>query len=331
MKKNNSQKQSQRIPTTNETPEKTENRSTQKECNECGNKVVKKETGEMVCNECGLVVSEDYIDRGPDWRNFSGENENKRHVGSPLTVQRHDRGLTTTIGNDSVDQKGNTIPNKKKSQIRELRKWNKRISAEGREQSLRSGLGEIDRIGSALGLPGTIKETASMIYRQAHKRDLLVGRSIEAIAAGSIYIATRKCGSPRTPEEIYPLTQMQSSLNKREQKKEFNRTQQYLINELNISVSPTDPQEHINRFVSRLDFEKKTELVNKTKKFLSNLDGTDLPGTAPSSITAAGIYAASLTFSKEEKITQEEVGEAAGVSVVTIRTYYRDIINANKK
>ena len=40
-------------------------------CPECGGNVTAdSEHGETVCTECGLVVEEDEIDRGPEWRAF---------------------------------------------------------------------------------------------------------------------------------------------------------------------------------------------------------------------------------------------------------------------
>jgi len=40
------------------------------------------EHGETVCSECGLVVEQDSVDRGPEWRAFdSSERDSKSRVG----------------------------------------------------------------------------------------------------------------------------------------------------------------------------------------------------------------------------------------------------------
>jgi transcription initiation factor TFIIB len=44
------------------------------------------------------VVSEDRIDRGPEWRSFADDDTNPERTGAPLTRSRHDRGLSTEIG-----------------------------------------------------------------------------------------------------------------------------------------------------------------------------------------------------------------------------------------
>ena len=57
--------------------EETQKTSTDREvleCPECGGKLITdEERGETVCSECGLVVEEDEIDHGPEWRAFEPE------------------------------------------------------------------------------------------------------------------------------------------------------------------------------------------------------------------------------------------------------------------
>ncbi|MEE6209138.1 TFIIB-type zinc ribbon-containing protein, partial [Salarchaeum sp. III] len=61
------------------------------QCPECGgNLAVDEERGETVCTECGLVVEEDEIDRGPEWRAFdSAEKDKKSRGGAPPTNKKH--------------------------------------------------------------------------------------------------------------------------------------------------------------------------------------------------------------------------------------------------
>ncbi|MFW5940064.1 MAG: TFIIB-type zinc ribbon-containing protein, partial [Halolamina sp.] len=69
-------------------------------CPECGSDevVTDDDQGELVCDDCGLVLDERQIDRGPEWRAFNhSERQSKSRVGAPITETMHDRGLTTTI------------------------------------------------------------------------------------------------------------------------------------------------------------------------------------------------------------------------------------------
>lgn len=113
-------------------------------CPECGGELVKKEN-ELVCEDCGLVLGEDYIDQGPEWRVFDkGE---KARTGPPSTVKRHDRGLTTEIG--YRDRYGKELEPEKKKLFSRLRRWHSQSkTSTGKEKSLSEGLQEINRMAS---------------------------------------------------------------------------------------------------------------------------------------------------------------------------------------
>lgn len=53
-------------------------------CSECesDNIVADANQGELICNDCGLVLDERQIDRGPEWRAFNhSERQSKSRVG----------------------------------------------------------------------------------------------------------------------------------------------------------------------------------------------------------------------------------------------------------
>jgi len=56
-------------------------------CTECGSNIFFDENrGMEVCEECGLIHSEKYIDRGPEWRAFDADQKKKRtRTGAPMT------------------------------------------------------------------------------------------------------------------------------------------------------------------------------------------------------------------------------------------------------
>ncbi|MEF8842059.1 MAG: TFIIB-type zinc ribbon-containing protein, partial [Haloarculaceae archaeon] len=51
-------------------------------CPECeSTNLVQSGEGELVCDECGLILEEENIDRGPEWRAFNHtERQNKSRV-----------------------------------------------------------------------------------------------------------------------------------------------------------------------------------------------------------------------------------------------------------
>ncbi|RLM48887.1 transcription initiation factor IIB family protein, partial [Halorubrum sp. Atlit-28R] len=64
-------------------------------CPECSGQV-RTNSVETVCEDCGLVIDEQRIDHGPEWRTH--DQDQRKRTGAPLTAARHDRGLSTEIG-----------------------------------------------------------------------------------------------------------------------------------------------------------------------------------------------------------------------------------------
>ncbi|PSP98881.1 transcription initiation factor IIB 2 [Halobacteriales archaeon QS_4_70_19] len=289
-------------------------------CPECGGRLeTDSEHGEVVCGDCGLVVEEDSIDRGPEWRAFdANERDNKSRVGAPTTNMMHDKGLSTNIGWQDKDAYGNSLSSRQRQKMQRLRTWNERFrTRDSKERNLKQALGEIDRMASALGLPDNVRETASVIYRRALAEDLLPGRSIEGVATASVYAAARQAGVPRSLDEI--------SVVSRVDRMELTRTYRYIVRELNLEIAPADPESYIPRFASDLDLSDEVE--RRARELVD--DGREaglLSGKSPVGLAAAAVYAAALLCN--EKVTQSEVSEVASISEVTIRNRYKELLEA---
>jgi len=160
------------------------------QCPECGGHVTTNSV-ETVCEDCGLVLESQPIDHGPEWREFGDDETDPKRTGAPLTPARHDRGLSTEIGR-KTDGNGNGLSGSKRCQLGRLRREHNRGRWRSKaERNLVHGLTEARRIASALGLPESIRDQACALYRSASSEDLLRGRSIETIAAASVYAACR--------------------------------------------------------------------------------------------------------------------------------------------
>src|SRR5437870_6102423 len=89
-------------------------------CPECnsGHLSFDYERGELICEECGLVLTDQMIDQGPEWRAFDVEQGEKRaRTGAPMTYTIHDKGLSTTIGWKNKDTYGKSIPTRNRAQL----------------------------------------------------------------------------------------------------------------------------------------------------------------------------------------------------------------------
>ncbi|PSP39913.1 transcription initiation factor IIB 3 [Halobacteriales archaeon SW_8_65_20] len=305
---------------TRETGESEETTTVEDACPECETaSLVTTGDSELVCEGCGLVIEESNIDRGPEWRAFNhSERQSKSRVGAPTTQTMHDKGLTTQIDWKNQDAYGRSISSEKRSQMHRLRKWQERIrTKDAGERNLQFALSEIDRMSSALGVPRSVREVASVIYRRALDDDLIRGRSIEGVSTATLYAACRKEGIPRSLEEISEVSRVE--------RKEIGRTYRYLSQELGLEMEPVDPKRYVPRFCSALDAgdevrEKAKEIIDTTAE-----QGL-LSGKSPTGYAAAAIYAASLLCN--EKKTQREVANVAQVTEVTIRNRYQEQIEA---
>ncbi|GAA0721482.1 transcription initiation factor TFIIB [Halorubrum trapanicum] len=300
----------------------TESESEEEElrCPECGGQLATDtEHGETVCVDCGLVVEEDEIDRGPEWRAFdSKEKDSKSRVGAPTTNMMHDKGLSTNIGWQDKDAYGKSLSSRQREKMQRLRTWNERFrTRDSKERNLKQALGEIDRMASALGLPDNVRETASVIYRRALDEDLLPGRSIEGVSTSSLYAAARQAGTPRSLDEIAAVSRVE--------KDEIARTYRYVVRELKLEIQPADPESYVPRFASDLGLSDEAERRARSLLDTAKEQGIH-SGKSPVGLAAAAVYAASLLVN--EKVTQSEVSEVANISEVTIRNRYHELLEA---
>jgi transcription initiation factor TFIIB len=290
-------------------------------CPECGsNKLIEDyDMGEIVCGDCGLVVRENVIDKGPEWRAFTQEEkESRSRVGTPTSLTVHDKGLSTVIDRINRDAFGRQLPASTRIQMLRLRKWQIRSRVHSSiDRNLAQAMAELDRLTDKVRLPPTVKERAALIYRRALDKGLVRGRSISAIAAASIYAACRSSQTPRTLKEV-----SRASLVK---KKDVSRCYRLLLRELDMHMPTYDPIRCISKIASKVDIQVKTQqramdvLREAGKKRM-------IAGKDPMGMAAAALYIACVQ--ENEKKTQKQIAESAGVTEVTVRNRYKDLKEA---
>ena len=258
-------------------------------------------------------MKQDIVDTGQEWRAFDSEQMSRRaRGGAPLTFTKHDKGLTTEIGKGLGELY--KVPAKKRAQYYRLTKWHKRL-IKSKDRNLSFALSELQRVISFLNLPRPVHERIARYYEQAVNKGLVRGRSIESVVAAITYAVSREFESPRTLEEISEASGVE--------KREIGRTYRYISRELGIRILPANPVNYVPRFCSLLGLSDKVqakaiEILRKAKKF----DITS--GKGPTGVSAAAIYVACVLGG--EKRTQREVADIVGVTEVTIRNRYKELI-----
>jgi len=288
-------------------------------CPECedNNLISDQSRGEIVCNSCGLVLKQRIIDSGPEWRAFTSEEASKKvRTGAPTTLTLHDKGLSTLIDRRNKDAFGKTISPKMKAEIYRLRKWNVRTRTnKSIDRNLSYAMNELDRFASQLNLSKELKESGAHIYRKMVLKNLIRGRSIEAMLIASIYAACRINCVPKTIEDFLEFATVD--------KKKVSRCYRLILSELKINMKVSSPINFIPRFCAELNLSGSTQ--NRAAEILELANKFRLTvGKAPTGLAGAALYVAAMQ--KGERRTQKEISLTAGVTEATIRNRYKELM-----
>ena len=138
-------------------------------CDECNSTIIVQdlESGELICKNCGYVISTIMMDPSPEWKAFNyNQGDTGSRVGAPAKLSIHDMGLSTTMGWQNKDHTGRNLSPEERDKIYRLRKWDKRSKKSGSsDRNLAYALSSITMICSKLNLPKNIVETSSLLYR----------------------------------------------------------------------------------------------------------------------------------------------------------------------
>lgn len=277
-------------------------------CPECES-TVERDGHETVCARCGLVVGEDAIDRGPEWRSFEDDDTERARTGAPLTRSRHDRGLSTEIGRST------RVKGRKRRQLARLRREHTRAQVSSkRERNQIYAFTEIRRIVSSLDLSDAIRDRACVLFESAQKEDLLRGRSLEGFAAATVYATCRTEQVARTVDELCTVAKADEA--------ELRAAYDALNRDLGLPTGPIDPREYVPRFATELDVpttvrKRAEELVDEARS--QNL----VAGRNPAGVAAACLYTAAQE--RNTGLTQAEAAAVADVTPVTLRGTYTDL------
>ena len=232
----------------------------------------------------------------------SQEKSQREHIGAPISSLLPSMGLTTVINKKDISD----------PDLKRAVKWNTRITWEKR--NLLIATTELKRISSNLNLPSFIKLEAIKLYKEAFKKKLLRGRSINSMIAACIYLAIRLKKVPRTLQEIIEESA--------ENEKDVRRCYRVLIRELNIKSPNTDPSALIPALIADLQLNHEiegiaTKIVNT---FSSNFSTS---GKDPKGIVAGALYLACRI--KGLELTQKQIAEVVGITEVTLRSRFKEL------
>ena len=148
------------------------------------------------------------------------------------------------------------------------------------------------------------------INRSTQNEDLLRGRSIEAIAAASVYGACRCNGRSRLVDDVSEMARVAES--------RVTNAYKTLNEELGLPAESVSPSMFVPRLAS--DLECPDEIRQRARTLAKQAEERGVTtGVHPAGFAAACLYKAG----REEGrwLTQSEVAEAANISTTTIRNH----------
>ena len=292
-------------------------------CSTCNNdqtSVTDLESGEIICRNCGMVMLDNIQETRPEWRSFTTSddaNNTRSRTGMPTSLARHDKGLATMIGRANKDASGQVLDAAMRTTMERLRTWDFRTQAHtSTDRNLRQAFSELDRLKDKLGLPDSVIEKTAYIYRKVQERGLVRGRSISAILAAVIYIACREMGFPRILKDITAISNIKHRY--------VAQAYRLLIIELDLKIPLLDPIKCIIRIANNAKISEKTrrQAINIMHDIIKKEISA---GKDPMGLAAAVVYLSCLKT--DEKKIQRYIADAAGVTEVTLRNRYKNIIS----
>jgi transcription initiation factor TFIIB len=274
------------------------------------------DSGEIICSNCGQVISEKALETQAEWRAFTTDEVNDRsRTGMPTSLARHDKGLATIIGRANKDASGQVLDAAMRTTMERLRTWDFRTQAyTPTDRNLRQAFEHLDKLKDKLGLSDAIIEKTAYIYRKAQVSGMVRGRTINSVLAASLYITCREMGISRTLKDITAVSNIK--------RKELAKMYRLMVFELDVKIPIVDPLKCIAKISNKLNLSEKTKrqainiMNDVTKKEIS-------AGKDPMGIAATVLYLSCLKTG--ENRNQIDIANAAGVTEVTIRNRFKDL------
>ncbi|MFL6396817.1 MAG: transcription initiation factor IIB family protein, partial [Nitrososphaeraceae archaeon] len=213
------------------------------------------ESGEIICSNCGMVISDKVEDTSHLERHvFTGGriDETRARTGAPTSLASHDMGLATIMGKGDRDATGTKIDPSISSTMQRLRTWDFRLKLNTpSDRSLKEAFQLLDTLKDKLGLSDAVVENTAYLYRKAQQRKFLRGRTIPSVICAATYIACRDLGISKTMKDIAAASNVK--------RKNIARIYRQLVLELDYKVPNIDPLKCVTKVANNANLTEKTK------------------------------------------------------------------------
>jgi len=288
-------------------------------CYHCGssNINIDVERGEAICRNCGTVVQEHIVDMGPEWRAYTQEeaNTNARAHLIKLTLPGHGLGnsvIGTSLGGTSLQQR-----------LRLIARFGRSLN-QHTERKIGELLEILKPLRYRLSLPDNVVDNAIFLYRRLNKDDVR-GIRTRDLAIALLFYSCRNMGIVCTLKDIKAAANVERS-------RGVSRALSIIRRALGNSSTIQRSQEELGRFLQRIMSKLR---LNDDVRFQVTKLSMDIitagkrcgltNGRTFYALVASAVYIAVTLLNVKKR--QREIAEAAGVTDVTIRNRYKEILD----
>lgn len=277
----------------------------ERSCPECDGRIIE-QNGESQCENCGLIVGVDRIDRGAYWT--EGSATSAKHSGPGESSIRDDGGLGGVFDpQDSEDTRG-------MERLRELDAPNKNNKT-GAEQNRIHGLITIQKIGQVAEIGIDVIEQAGRLFETVQSKGAAGSRDIELVAVTCLYASLRQNKIIRPAQHLATHTDFTET--------DVRQTLLLIQKQSKISIPPLSPVDLVPFIASELDLNEVRPLAEELVTYAE--EERDIGGCRPSGVAGGAVYTAARWRDDIEPPSQKAVADTAGVASRTIWSRYEEL------
>ena len=277
------------------------------------------ERGVRVCTLNGQIIEDVVIDERVDYRAYDEEERRRRaRVGGPLSPAKQHMGVTVGYAIPATGKPRGLSRTRRLEAIRRALAYGTTLTSV--EKNINQALRKLDDLAQALDVPQHVKEEAARIYREAAQKGLTRGRSIESVVAAALYAACRRLQIACSIQRIAETLGFREGTDPR---REIARCYRLLVRDLGLSIPVINPENFVSQITSELGLPDSVAAEAVKIVRLAKEAGITA-GKDPSGVAAAAVYIAAIKQGFRK--TQKDVASKAGVTEVTVRNRYKEIV-----
>lgn len=289
-------------------------------CVKCTTLMIYTEEGFPACPDCGYM-NKYTLDYSPEWRYFAADqksnNPDTTRCGNPIDPLLEESSYACKI----------FCANSASAEMKNLRKWSKWQSMPHKEKMLHEEFQLISTYATNAGIAKIFIDDAKVYYKDLYEQKTFRGMKRDAMRAACIWIACRKNGCPRTPNEIaeiFHIDKNNASLGC-SSAEELLKSHERNMEKRDKSILCTlTPSLFIERFSSKLELTSEQKLLSKFIAFQVEKKHL-IPENRPQAIAAGILFFVSqhcqLNYTKMDIKTK--LGDEA--SEVTINKCFKKL------